>query len=189
MTPPQLESGAPIEPKQTNITETKVEKEKEMVDQEKSENLRISPTPFPERLTLPRPMVSPNFDILGEYRNLCIKIPLLQAIQDIPIYAKKIKELCGKKEVKKAKVAPTIHVVGTLSDLLLGKKAPIKYEDPGNPIVTVKISVHSFLNTLFDLGVAINILTTGTCEKLGISTLEPTTTLLELTKKSVIRPK
>ena len=38
------------------------------------------------------------------------------------------------------------------------------------------------------LGVAINILTIETCEVLGITALEPTTTLLELVDCSVIRP-
>ena len=79
-------------------------------------------------------------------------------------------------------------MVGALSDLLLGKEPPMKYEDPGNPIVTVQILGHSFPNTLVNLGATINILTTGACEKLGISTLEPTTTLLELADMSVIRP-
>ena len=74
-----------------------------------------------------------------------------------------------------------------LSDLLLGRESPVKYEDPRNPIVTVKIYGHSFPNTLVDLGAAINILTTGACEKLGISALEPTVTLLELAYRSVIR--
>ena len=93
-----------------------------------------------------------------------------------------------KKTNYEKKVAPTVHVVGTLSELLLGRESPVKYEDRGNPIVTVKISGHSFPNTLVDLGATINILTTGACEKLGISALEPTATLLELADRSVIRP-
>ena len=84
---------------------------------------------------------------------------------------------------------PTIHVVGALSDLLIGKESPVKYEDPGNPIVIVKISGHSFPNTLVNLWASINILTMGTCENLGISTLEPTATLLELPDRSVIKAK
>ena len=57
-----------------------------------------SSPPFPERLVIPRPIQYPDFDILGELKNMYIKIPFLQAIQDIPIYAKTIKELC--KETK-----------------------------------------------------------------------------------------
>ena len=75
-----------------------------------------------------------------------------------------------------------------MSDLLLGKETPVKYEDSGNSIVTIQINGHSFPSALVDLGEAINILTTTTCEILGITTLEPITTLLELTDPSVIRP-
>ena len=80
---------------------TKTGKDKETIDQQKTEELRVTLPPFPERLNLPRPIINPDFDILGELRNLCIKIPLLQAIQDITIYAKTIKELCGKKKLRK----------------------------------------------------------------------------------------
>ena len=78
-------------------------------------------------------------------------------------------------------------MVGTLSNLLLGKQGPIKYEDLGNPVVTIQIQGCTFPNTLVDLGAAINILTTETCNVLGITTLEPTSTLLELVDRSIIR--
>jgi hypothetical protein len=94
--------------------------------------------PFPKRLMIEKPTVYPNFDIVGELKNLYIKIPLLQALQDILIYAKTIKELCGRKIVRKIKdPSSTIHVVGALSDLISGRQEPIKCAYPGNPIVTV----------------------------------------------------
>jgi hypothetical protein len=65
--------------------------------------------------------VYPNFDIIGELENLYVKIPLLQALQDTPIYAKIIKELCGKKPIRNVNNPSTVHVVGALSDLILGK--------------------------------------------------------------------
>lgn len=93
-----------------------------------------------------------------------------------------------KKPIRKTKNLPTIHVVGTLSDLLLGRETPIKYEDPGRPIFTVQIYGFSFPNRLVDLGATINILTTETCEIIGITTLEPTSTSLELTDRSIVKP-
>lgn len=96
--------------------------------------------------------------------------------------------MCEKKSVRKTKITPTVHVVRTLSDLMLGKETPVKYEDLGNPILTVQINGFSFPNALVDIGATINILTTETCEVLGITTLEPTTTLLELADHLVIRP-
>ena len=43
-------------------------------------------------------------------------------------------------------------------------------------------------NALVDLGAAINILTTTTCQKLGITSIELTSTLLKLADRSVVRP-
>lgn len=125
---------------------------------------------------------------MGELQNFYIKIPFLQAIQDIPIYAKTIKELCIKRPRRIITNNPRVQVVITLSDLLSGKETPIKYEDPGNPIVTVQIYGQTLPNALVDLGAAINILTTTTCQKLGITSIEPTSTLLELAGRSVVRP-
>lgn len=146
-----------------------------------------SSPPFPERLVIYRPIQCPEFDILGELQNLYIRIPFLQAIQDIPIYAKTIKELCIKKSRRNTTTNPKVQVVGTLSDLLSGKETPIKYEDPGNPIITVQIYGQTLTNALVDLGATINILTTSTCQNLGITSVEPTSTLLGLANRSVVR--
>ena len=89
---------------------------------------------------------------------------------------------------RKTKTTPIVHVVGTLSDLLSGRETPVKYEDPVNPIVTVQINGCSFPNALVDLGAAINIITTTTCQKLGITSLDPTTTLLELADRTIVKP-
>ena len=68
--------------------------------------------PFPERLVIERPGVHPEYNILNELKNICIKIPLLQDIKDIPIYSKVINELCIKRPGKKQKDPLTIHVIG-----------------------------------------------------------------------------
>ena len=51
----------------------------------------------------------------------------------------------------------------------------------------VQINGETFSNALVDLGVEINILTTTTYQKLGITSVEPTSTLLELADRSVVR--
>ena len=52
----------------------------------------------------------------------------------------------------------------------------------------MQINGYSFPNALVDLGATINILTTTTCQKLDITSLDPTTTLLELADRSVVKP-
>eukprot|EP00253_Pinus_taeda_P028979 PITA_28979 len=192
----QLRSGRIIQTEGSKTIQIEDQLPREHLSQEEDVNRQqtqnqatTSSPPFPERLVIPRPIQQRNFDILGELQNLYIKIPFLQAIQDIPIYAKTIKELCIKRPRRNTINNPRVQVVGTLSDLLSGKETPIKYEDPGNHIVTIQIYGQTLTNALVDLGAAINILTTATCQKLGITSAESTSTLLELADRSVVRPK
>ena len=58
-------------------------------------------------------------ELLGELKQLCVKIPLLQAIKDVPIYNKLIEEKCFRHLGRCKRDAPTINVIGQLSDLML----------------------------------------------------------------------
>ena len=58
---------------------------------------------------------------MNELKNICVKIPLLQAIKDIPIYNKVIKELCIKRPRKKQKDPLTIHVIGEMSECMIDR--------------------------------------------------------------------
>jgi hypothetical protein len=64
--------------------------------------------PYPERLNLSKPIASPEYDLITELKNVCIRIPLLQALKDIPIYAKIVRELCLEKS-REEKKGPTHH--------------------------------------------------------------------------------
>jgi hypothetical protein len=125
-------------------------------------------------------------DIEDELRNVCIKIPLLQAIKDIPIYAKIIRDICIKKPGRTKKEPPLVQVVGQLSEVIF--EMPYKYNDPGNPVVTIEINGIYLPNTLIDLGAAINVMPFDTMQKLQINQLRPTQTMIELVDKSVISP-
>lgn len=61
-------------------------------------------------------------------------------MKDVLIYAKTIKEYFSKKPGRKPKDPLTIHVMGKLSDIMLGKLILVKYGDPGNLILTVQIN-------------------------------------------------
>ena len=89
-----------------------------------------------------------------------MKIPLLQAIKDIPIYNKVIKELCIKHPRKKQKDTPTIHVIGEMSECMTDQYRIAKYTNPGAPVVNVIVNNTTIYNTLIDLGYAINMMTT-----------------------------
>jgi hypothetical protein len=106
--------------------------------------------PFPERLNLDKQIKQSEFDLLDELKNVCIKIPLLQAIKDIPIYAKIVRELCLKKPGRKKKDPQTVQVIGKISRFNVRKNLMEKYVDPGNPIVKIHINNIPIANTLID---------------------------------------
>lgn len=117
-----------------------------------------------------------------------MKIPLLQALRDILIYSKTVKELCLKKPRRKKKEPPTIHFIGKVVELMFGKISIDKYEDLGNLVVSIHVRGFLIPNTLIDLGVLINIMTLNTMQQLGILDLCPTPIVLELADRSKIKP-
>jgi hypothetical protein len=111
---------------------------------------------------------------------------MLKAIKDIPIYSKIIRDLCLKKPGRKKKEPPLVQVVAKLSEFIF--EMPYKYNDPGNPVVTVEINGISLPNTLIDLGAIINVMPFDTMQKLQINQLRPTQTMIDLADKSFISP-
>ena len=119
---------------------------------------------------------------------MCINIPLLQAIKDIPIYAKTMKELCTKKLGRQKKEPSIIQVGGKLSCLMSTKFFTEKYEDLGILVVTTFINGYPINITLIDLGVAINVMNMETLSHIGSFELLPTPTMLELVDRSKVKP-
>ena len=158
-------------------------------EEEKEESEPKAIPPFPERLfgtTQPTPEET---ELLGELKQLCVKIPLLQAMKDVPIYNKMIKEKCFKHPGRRRRDAPTINVIGQLSDLMLGLIC-LKYLDPGSLVVDVHINGTIIPHTLIDLGAAINVMTKDTMLKLNLQgSLRKTTTVLQLADHSIVTPK
>ncbi len=124
-----------------------------------------------------------------ELRNVCINISLLKEINDIPIYAKTVRELCTKKPGRQKREHSTIQVGGKLASLMSTRFVTKKYRDPRIPVVTTFINGHPIKNTLIDLGAAINVMTMDTLSHVGSFYLLPTTTMLELTDRSKVKPK
>ena len=128
-----------------------------------------------------------SFNLLGELKNIYVIILLLQALYYVPIYAKTIRDLVVKKPGRKPREPPTVHVVGQLSELIMGKVPLAKYADPSIPTVTICIGNIHITNVLVDLGVSINVMTIETLKQLGLSNLRPTPTILEMVDRSTIK--
>ena len=128
-------------------------------------------------------------ELLGELKHLCVKIPLLQAIKDVPIYNRWIKEKCFRHPGRCKRDDPTINVIGQMSDLMLVHIIYLKYLDPGSPVVDVHINGTMAPHTLIDLGAAINVMTKGKMLKLNLQgSLRKATTMLQLANRSIVNP-
>lgn len=143
---------------------------------------------FPERLEMEIKERKPEFDLVSELRNMCIKIPLLQEIKDISIYAKKMRELCTKKPWRQNKEPSTIQVGGKLASLMPTGFVTGKYVDLIILVVTTFINGYPIKNIFIDLGVATNVITVETLSHIGSFDLLPTPTMLELADRSKVKP-
>jgi hypothetical protein len=200
-----LRSGKVVKPRDSTVV---IEEEQETLEQPINENqprnivtpsiltqTSTNPTvksqapkipPYPEKLAIEKLIFLPEFDLEAELQNVCVKIHLLQAIKDIPIYAKNFMDLCIKKPGRKRKDPPTIHVAGQLVELMYGKPLVKKYGDHRNLIVTISINDVPIGNNLIDLGASI--MTVMNMETLQLDTLQPTPVVLELVDRSRIKP-
>jgi hypothetical protein len=187
-----LRSGRIVEPTIADVTSPDQEETQEHDAPEKvqsSSNNAAETPPFPERLSLTKMPEPPAFNLLGELQNLYVKIPLLQTLCDVPIYARTMRDICVKNPGRKTKDPLTVHVMGDLSALMSGKTLPVKYGDPGHPTVTVHVGKTIIPRVLVDLGAAINIMTLETLQLLQLQDeVRETPTILELADRSTIKP-
>ena len=71
---------------------------------------------------------------------------------------------------------------------MMGRAPLSKYDNLGNPTITVYIGKNHVLNILVDLGASINIIPIETVKILGLTDLRPTPTILEMVDRSTIKP-
>ena len=136
--------------------------------------------PFPEKLIQNKleQIEEQPFDIFDQLKNIHVQIPLFQAIKDVPIYGKAIREICLKNPRIKKNDPTIVHVVGQLVDIMLGKVITPKYSDLGSLVVNVSINGQFVKNALIDLGATINVMSKDIMKKLQIEGLRPTPTIL-----------
>jgi len=86
--------------------------------------------------------------ILKIFNQVKINIPFLDAIQQVPSYAKFLKDMCTKK--RKTIVSKKVFLAININELL-SNQIPIKYKDPGCPIISYHIGQMKINRALLDL--------------------------------------
>nr|GEU40165.1 hypothetical protein [Tanacetum cinerariifolium] len=127
-------------------------------------------------------------DMWETFKQVQINLPLVDAIKQIPAYAKFLKDLCTQKRNLKATLPKEIdlteHVSAVLSSSLL-----TKFKDPRAPLILVVVGNITIKKALLDLGASINILPASLVDKYDLGTLRKTDTIISLTGRSTKIPR
>jgi hypothetical protein len=146
--------------------------------------LFVPKAPYPERLLVPKKGGKLE-DILEVFKQVQIYIPFLDAIQQIPSYAKFLKDLITmKRKTNVLKKAFMIEQVSSILQCML----PLKYKDPGCSTITCMIGFSQIERALLNLGPSINLLPYSVYLQLGLGELKPTSKTLQLADRLVNIP-
>ena len=156
-----------------------------MVSKKKDKVSHIPPAPYPHRLRAPK-KVNNHSEIYELFKQVKLNIPLLDAIKQIPSYAKFLKDLCT---VKRKLGVNKEAFMTEQSTFLIRNNLPPKYKDPGSPTISILVGNSKLGHALVDLGPSVNLLPYSVYVELGLGELEPTNITLQLADRSVKIPK
>jgi len=156
---------------------------KEGVESEHCKEKTDSPPalPFPHAITKQR-KVNHNSEIFETFKQVRISIPLLDAIKQVPSYAKFLKDLCTVK--RKLNVKKKAFLAKQVSAILQNNNA-LKYKDPGCSTISCFIGEHKIERALLDLGASVNLLPYSVFQSLNLGELKLTFVTLLLADRSV----
>ncbi|XP_070679214.1 uncharacterized protein [Malus domestica] len=140
--------------------------------------------PFPQRQQQ-RSKDQQYIEFMKTLAKVQINLPLLDAIKQIPSYAKFLNELYSKK--KKFLEYENVILTEQCSAILL-HKLPSKKKDPGSFTVSFTIGSLDFHKVLIDLGASVNLKPYSVFQKLGEGELKPISVSLQLADRSMTYP-
>ncbi|CAN6725356.1 unnamed protein product [Malus baccata var. baccata] len=125
-------------------------------------------------------------DILETFRKVHVNIPLLDAIKQIPKYAKFLKKLCTTR--KRIREKEVVHVSENVS-ALLQRKLPPKCKDPGSFTIPCVIGNTRFDQAMLDLGASINVMPYSVYASMNLGELKNDGVIIQLADRSNAYPK
>ncbi|XP_061341668.1 uncharacterized protein LOC133287988 [Gastrolobium bilobum] len=117
---------------------------------------------------------------------LQINILIIEALENMPSYAKFMKILLSRKHKLKEEME-TVALTAKCS-AIIQKKVPPKPKDPGSFSIACTIGNVHVGRALCDLGASINLMPLSFAKSLGITELKPTLLSLQLTDRSIKKP-
>ncbi|CAN6552293.1 unnamed protein product [Malus baccata var. baccata] len=125
-------------------------------------------------------------DILETFRKVQVNIPLLDAIKQVPRYAKFLKELCT---TRKRMSTKEVVKVGENVSAILQRKLPPKCKDPGSFTIPCVIGNTRFESAMLDLGASINVMPYSIYASMNLGALKNDGVIIQLADRSNAYPK
>ncbi|KAK9043310.1 hypothetical protein V6N11_071656 [Hibiscus sabdariffa] len=114
-----------------------------------------------------------------------INLPLVEALQQMPNYAKFLKDMVTRKKwIEEFETAAATETCLAL----MHNKVPSKKTDPGSFTIECFIGHNYPTKALCDPGASINLMPKSVFQKLGIGEAKPTTVMLQLANHSYVQP-
>ncbi|XP_019149873.1 PREDICTED: uncharacterized protein LOC109146677 [Ipomoea nil] len=145
----------------------------------------VIPQPFPSRLAKSKKNEEEK-EILETFRKVEVNIHLLDAIKQIPRYAKFLKELCTNKRKLKGNEMVSM---GENVSAILQKKLPPKCKDPGMFAIPCKIGNINIERAMLDLEASINVMPLSVYSSLNVGPLKEKGIILQLADRSNVYPR
>ncbi|CAN6552452.1 unnamed protein product [Malus baccata var. baccata] len=134
--------------------------------------------PFPSRFKQTKKEEAEK-DILETFRKVQVNIPLLDAIKQVPRYAKFLKELCTNRRRISTK---EVVKVGENVSAILQRKLPPKSKDPGSFTIL-------FESAMLDVGASINVMPYSIYASMNLGALKNDGVIIQLADRSNAYPK
>ena len=140
--------------------------------------------PFPQRLQKAKreEQFSRFLDI---FKKIEINIPFAEVINQMPTYAKILKEILSKK--RKIAEEGIVNLTATCS-AVIQQKLPAKMKDLGSFTIPCSIGEYEFKKTLCDSGASINLMPLSVVQRLSLGELIPTAITLKMANRSMSQP-
>ncbi|XP_071740714.1 uncharacterized protein [Rutidosis leptorrhynchoides] len=142
-----------------------------------------SPNQFPYGKKGPQPK-----DMWEMFKQVKINLPLLDAIRQVPSYAKFLKDLCTQKRKQRATLPKKVELTEHLSAVVSGTLPP-KFKDPGTPLIAVTVENVNVKKALLDLGACINILPFCLVDRFELGLMKRTDIIIQLADQSIKTPR
>ena len=166
----EIESGKPLSEKDIG--------EKPVVSPH--HNPRI---PFPLRLA--KLNLEAQFNkFVDMLKKICINIPFVEALSQMPLYAKFLKDIFS----KKIKIEHNETIALSRESSAVIKKLPPKLRGLGSFAIPCVIESETIDKAMCDLGARVNLFPLSLYKRMGIGELKPTEMTLKLANRSTIRP-